>query len=80
MKLPPEVAGFDSASAMVVALARFLHGQDTPPLGKPAFRALRPVAQGVSQGTRTVDDLRQAARQGGSDPAGAEGADRPSGA
>jgi len=49
MKLPPEVAGFDSASAMVVALARFLHGQDTPPLGKPAFRALRPVAAGAAR-------------------------------
>jgi hypothetical protein len=44
MKLPREIAGFDSASAMVVALARFLHDRDTPPLGKPAFRALRPVA------------------------------------
>jgi hypothetical protein len=44
MKLPREIAGFDSASAMVVALARFLRGQDTPPLGTPAFRALRPVA------------------------------------
>lgn len=44
MKLPREVAGFDSASGMVVALARFLHGRDTPPLGKPAFRALSPVA------------------------------------
>ncbi|MFE9651821.1 hypothetical protein [Micromonospora sp. NPDC006431] len=44
MGLPREVAGFDSASAMVVALARFLHGRDTPPLGKPAFRALRPAA------------------------------------
>ncbi|MBM0237066.1 hypothetical protein JNW88_07785 [Micromonospora sp. ATA32] len=44
MKLPREIAGFDSASAMVVALARFLHGRDTPPLGKPAFRALRPAA------------------------------------
>jgi hypothetical protein len=44
MKLPREIAGFDSASAMVVALARFLGGQDTPPLGKPAFRALRPAA------------------------------------
>jgi hypothetical protein len=44
MKLPREVAGFDSASAMVVALARFLHGRDTPPLGKPAFRALAPAA------------------------------------
>ncbi|MEV6843571.1 hypothetical protein [Actinoplanes sp. NPDC051411] len=44
MKLPREIAGFDSASAMVVALARFLHGRDTPPLGKPVFGALRPVA------------------------------------
>ena len=44
MNLPREVAGFDSASGMVVALARFLHGRDTPPLGKPALRALRPVA------------------------------------
>lgn len=44
MKLPREVAGFDSASGMAVALARFLHGRDTPPLGKPAFRALRPAA------------------------------------
>ncbi|MCU7727512.1 hypothetical protein ODJ79_27660 [Actinoplanes sp. KI2] len=49
MKLPPEVAGFDSASAMVVALARFLHGRDTPPLGKPLFRALRPVAAVASR-------------------------------
>jgi hypothetical protein len=48
MKLPREIAGFDSASAMVVALARFLHGKDTPPLGKPAFRALRPVAAAVA--------------------------------
>ncbi|WP_247663617.1 hypothetical protein [Micromonospora sp. U21] len=44
MKLPREIAGFDSASAMVVALARFLHGRDTPPLGKPALRVLRPAA------------------------------------
>jgi hypothetical protein len=49
MKLPPEVAGFDSASAMVVAIARFLHGRDTPPLGKPAMRALRPVAVAASR-------------------------------
>ena len=48
MKLPPQVAGFDSASAMVIALARFLHGQATPPLGKPAFRALRPAAAAAS--------------------------------
>ncbi|MGY0004733.1 hypothetical protein [Micromonospora sp. I033] len=44
MKLPREIAGFDSASAMVVALARFLGGQDTPPLGNPALRVLRPAA------------------------------------
>jgi hypothetical protein len=48
MKLPSEVAGFDSATAMVVALARFLHGQDTPPMGNPAFRALRPAASAAS--------------------------------
>src|SRR3954452_471438 len=49
MGMPREIAGFDSASAMVVALARFLHGQDTPPLGKPAFRTLRPVAAVVAR-------------------------------
>jgi hypothetical protein len=49
MRLPREVAGFDSASAMVVALARFLDGQDTPPLGKPAFAALRPLAALVAR-------------------------------
>jgi hypothetical protein len=49
MKLPREVAGFDSASGMAVALARFLHGQDTPPLGKPAFRGLRPVAAAAAR-------------------------------
>jgi hypothetical protein len=49
MKLPREVAGFDSASGMVVALARFLHDRDTPPLGKPAFRALRPAAAVAAQ-------------------------------
>jgi hypothetical protein len=49
MRLPPEVAGFDSASAMAVALARFLRGRDTPPLGKPAARALLPVARAASR-------------------------------
>lgn len=44
MKLPPELASFDSASGMLVALARFLHGRGTPPLGSPAGRALLPVA------------------------------------
>src|SRR3954447_4412607 len=57
MKLPPEVAGFDSASAMVVALARFLHDQDTPPLGKPAFRTLRPVAAAASLLPAQVQEL-----------------------
>ena len=56
MKLPPEVAGFDSASAMVVALARFLHGRDTPPLGKPAFRVLRPVAAAASRLPASVQE------------------------
>ena len=49
MKLPREIAGFDSASAMLVALARFLHGRDTPPLGKPQMRLLRPVAAAVTR-------------------------------
>src|SRR4051812_40882526 len=47
--LPPQVAGFDSASAMVVAVARFLDGQDPPPLGKPALRALRPVVAAAAR-------------------------------
>ena len=49
MRLPSAVAGFDSASAMAVSLARFLHGRDTPPLGKPAARALLPVARAASR-------------------------------
>ncbi len=49
MGLPREVAGFDSASAMAVALARYLHGRDTPPLGMPAARALLPVAWAASR-------------------------------
>ncbi|MEH0820736.1 MULTISPECIES: hypothetical protein [unclassified Micromonospora] len=44
MKLPREVAAFDSASAMVVATARFLHNRDTPPMGRPAGRLLGPLA------------------------------------
>lgn len=51
-KLPREIAGFDSASGMVVTLVRFLHGQDTPPRRKPAFRALRPVAARLPERTR----------------------------
>jgi hypothetical protein len=49
MKLPREIAGFDSASGMVVALARFLHGRDVPPLGNPTMAALRPVAAVVAR-------------------------------
>lgn len=49
MKLPREIAGFDSASGMVVALARFLRGRDVPPLGNPAMAALRPVAAVVAR-------------------------------
>lgn len=44
MKFPREVAGFDSASAMAMATARFLHGRDNPPQGRPAARALLPLA------------------------------------
>ncbi|NJP31822.1 hypothetical protein [Micromonospora thermarum] len=44
MKLPREVASFDSASAMVMATARFLRDRATPPLGTPAGRLLRPLA------------------------------------
>ncbi|MEV6492622.1 hypothetical protein AB0M20_28980, partial [Actinoplanes sp. NPDC051633] len=54
MKTPREIAGFDSASGMVVALARFLHGRDVPPLGNPAFAALRPVAEVVARLPRPV--------------------------
>jgi hypothetical protein len=49
MRLPREVAGFDSASAMTVALARFLRGRDTPPLGRPAGRALLPIARAANR-------------------------------
>ncbi|MFG2057548.1 hypothetical protein ACGFI9_26360 [Micromonospora sp. NPDC048930] len=38
------MAAFDSASAMVVATARYLHHRGTPPLGSPAGRLLRPLA------------------------------------
>jgi hypothetical protein len=49
MRLPSAVAGFDSASAMAVSVARFLRGRDTPPLGKPAARALLPIARAASR-------------------------------
>jgi hypothetical protein len=41
VRASPYVAGFDSAGAMLRALARFLHGQDFPALGKP--RVLEPL-------------------------------------
>jgi hypothetical protein len=41
---------------MVVALARYLHGRDTPPPGKPVFRTLRPVA---ALAARLPDGARQ---------------------
>jgi hypothetical protein len=34
---------------MTMALARFLHGLDTPPLGQPAARALLPVARAANR-------------------------------
>ena len=54
MKPPREIAGFDSASGMVVALARFLYGREVPPLGNPAVAALRPVAEVVARLPRSV--------------------------
>ena len=34
---PPYVAAFDSATAMAIALGRFLHGRDFPDLGQPRY-------------------------------------------
>ncbi|GIF14002.1 hypothetical protein [Actinoplanes teichomyceticus] len=55
MKLPREIAGGDSAWALAVALARFLHGRDTPPPGRAARHALAAAA------ARLPQPLRQAA-------------------
>ena len=44
MRLPRDVAGFDSAAAMVMATARFLRGREALPLGRSAARALLPLA------------------------------------
>jgi hypothetical protein len=47
MKTPPIIANFDSATAMLRALARYLHGQDFPGLGVvpgPVANLLAPVA------------------------------------
>lgn len=52
---PAEVARFDSATAMLVALARCLHGRATPPLGRLGAHLLRPaaaVARRLPVGTR----------------------------
>jgi hypothetical protein len=49
MKLPREIAGFDSASVMTMALARFLRGLGVPPVGNPAYNAMRPVAAFVGR-------------------------------
>lgn len=46
------VADFDSASAMLQATARFLHGQDFPALGLPC--RLEPLAIGVNLLPRAV--------------------------
>jgi hypothetical protein len=44
---PSFVANFDSATAMSLALARFLHGQDFPALGQPP--AMKPLAKRVNR-------------------------------
>lgn len=42
---PPGIATFDSASAMLQSLARFLHGRDFPALGQSKWTAqLAPLA------------------------------------
>lgn len=43
MRISRQVASFDSASAMVRATARFLHGRDFPALGMPAMRLVEPL-------------------------------------
>lgn len=54
MRKPPYIPNFDSASAMVAALARFLHGRDFPALGTgPSSRLLG----------RSVDALPRAVRE-----------------
>ncbi len=44
MRVPRDIARFDSASSMLLATANFLHGRGFPALGQPAGRALLPVA------------------------------------
>ncbi|HEX5597794.1 MAG TPA: hypothetical protein VFX61_17540 [Micromonosporaceae bacterium] len=57
MKVAREVAGFDSASGMAVAAARYLRGRGTPPMGSSTLRALSPlaaVANRLPAGTREL--------------------------
>jgi hypothetical protein len=50
---PPGIAQFDSASAMLLALARFLHGKDFPGLGQSRFlRSVVPFANLLPRGIR----------------------------
>jgi hypothetical protein len=56
MRISRDVASFDSASAMVVAAARFLRNQDFPALGKPPATALSPL---LRLGNRLPQRLRQ---------------------
>ena len=52
MAPPKFVANFDSASAMALATARFLRGEDFPALGQP--RALKPLAKRANRLPRRV--------------------------
>ena len=45
---PKYVADFDSASAMMTSLGRFLNGRDFPALGNPLYHPLRPVAGAIN--------------------------------
>ncbi|SDZ17027.1 hypothetical protein SAMN05444365_106134 [Micromonospora pattaloongensis] len=49
MTLSRDVASFDSATAMTTAIARFLHGRHTAPLGAPTARALLPLAAAANR-------------------------------
>ena len=45
---PKYVADFDSASAMMTGLGRFLNGRDFPALGNPLYEPLRPLAGAIN--------------------------------
>jgi hypothetical protein len=56
---------------MTVAIARFLHGRDTPPLGQPAARALLPVARAANHlPVRARETIYSAASGAEAQPAG----------